>query len=168
MKSLTTVLFILLTLVFSPASFSKELILSANLAMDYPDPTLISHTRSSLIFKYDNWSFVHEVVDPKSIYKSIDLTGIDQVFLISIFDKTKRDSLPSWLAALSKDQAKEFNVTPTSVEKSAIGKAKITSVYDEERQSAQLYIFEELMTHHITVYGSKEKLDLVKRSIKER
>lgn len=167
MKSIVSILF-LLSLVFSPASFSKDLILSANLVMDYPDPKLISHTQSSLIFKYDDWSFFHEIVNPKNIYQSIDLTGVEQAFLRSIFNQEKRKALPKWLAVLSQEQADEFGIETDNIDRKFVGQSELISVYDAKRESAQLYIFEELVTHHISVYGSKEKLDLIKHSIKGR
>ncbi|NOZ51966.1 MAG: hypothetical protein GXP08_02300 [Gammaproteobacteria bacterium] len=153
---------------YAGSCFSDVLVLSHKLKIDYPKANLISHTQDSLIVKYDNWYFVHSVVDPKSIYSNIDLTGTENKFLRSIFDKNIRAELPGWLAALSNDQAKEFGVTINNVKHNKIGNADLLSVYDKDRSTAYTYIFDELTIHNIVVFGSEENYTTLINNIKER
>jgi len=162
------ILLILTTVLLSTTTFAKDLILSTDLMIDYPEPILISHTQTSLILKYNDWSLTHEIVNPKGIYQFADLTGVTEKFIISIFDEGVRKTLPSWLAALSSDQANAFSITRQNTKKQLVGSTKILSVYDEKRSNGYLYLIEKLKIHHIVVHGSVLNFNMIINNIKER
>ncbi len=161
-------LFLSFLLLASATCRADVLVLSHGLKLDYPAPTLISHTGQSLIFKYNDWSFIHEVVNPETIYAKVDLTGIENLFIKSIFDEKERQKLPGWLAALSSEQAREFGVAESSTEKKKIGEAELLSVFDENRRSGHIYLFEGDRIHHFVVQGEKKTYKDIIDNIKER
>ncbi len=167
MKTFLKTMSFLLFFYFSNC-YSDILILSDKLKLNYESPILISHTQDSLIVKYKDWNFFHVVVNPKTIYSNIDLTGVEKEFLISIFDIQKRQNLPNWLASLSTEQSKEFGVGSNNVYKSNIGKVKILGVYDKNRSAGYIYVFEELKTHNFVVYGTKSQYLSLINNIKVR
>jgi len=167
MKKIPVLLFIF-SLFFVTESFSDTLVLSSKLKVDYPNPVLISHTENTLIIKYENWSFLHNIVNPKEIYHTIDLTGLEKDFILSIFEQKTNSNFPEWLNALSREQAKEFGVTSSNVLRRKINLSEIIGVYDKKRNSGYLYVFDETKIHHFVIYGSEEKYNLLVSYIKER
>ncbi len=167
MKTLIGLFFAFL-LFASTTCRADVLVLSHGLKLEYPAPTLISHTGQSLIFKYADWSLVHEVVNPATIYAKVDLTGIESLFIKSIFDEKERDKLPAWLASLSSEQAKELGVTGRTTGKKTVGEAELLSVFDENRASGHIYLFEGSRIHHFVVQGQKGAFKSIIDNIKER
>ena len=153
---------------FVSSAFADNLILSTKLRIEYPTPLLISHGSTSLIVKYKDSSFMHVVVDPKAIYRQIDLTGLERDFIKSIFDDKARAKLPKWLSLVAKEQSDEFGVTPDNVDRFKVGKAEIYTVYNKKNNEGQIYIFDELSIHQIYTHGTKKEHDLIAHSIKER
>ena len=145
-----------LSILFSQSSLAGILVLSDKLQMEYTSPKLLSHTEDTLIFKYKDWSFVHEVVNPKNIYPMINLTGVDRIFLHSIFEKSEREKLPDWLKILAKDQARQFGVKSDNVTRLKVGDADIVGVYDKNNRAANIYLFEKLKIHHFVMYGDEQ------------
>ncbi|MCW8932288.1 MAG: hypothetical protein OQL19_18900 [Gammaproteobacteria bacterium] len=168
MKKLTVLLLLVFSLFSVTQSFSDRLVLSSKLEMDYPSPVLISHTEDTLIIKYENWSFLHNIVNPQKIYHTIDLTGLEKDYILSIFQQKTNSSFPEWLNALSREQAKEFGVTSSNVLRKKINLSEIVGVYDKKRSSGYLYVFDETKIHHFVIYGSEEKYNLLITYIKER
>lgn len=158
-------LFFGFSFLFSSSIFANVLVLSDKMQMKYDQPLLISHTEDTLIFKYSDWRLIHEVVDPKNVYPKIDLSGMDRLFFLSIFDAEQRKKLPKWLSALAEEQAIEFGVKDNNVKRSKIGIAEIVSVYNDEKGYAHAYLFEEVKIHHFVIYGDKSKFDNVVSSI---
>ncbi|HEB93679.1 MAG TPA: hypothetical protein ENI94_09495, partial [Gammaproteobacteria bacterium] len=154
MKKTSGILFVF-ALMFSSVCFSGTLVLSYKLQVDYPEPLLISLSGESLIFKYKDWSFLYDTVNPKTIYQSVDLTGVEKKFIRSFFDTKIRSQLPEWLAALSKEQVKVFGITPANIKKTKVGPIDIIGYYDEKDRSGHFYVFEELATRHFAIYGTK-------------
>jgi len=158
---------LLLLFVFNSTCFADNLVLSAKLRVDYPTPMLIGHTRTSLLVKYKNWTFSHELLDPKNFYQQIDLTGLEKNFVKGMFDKKERSKLPEWIAVLAKEQANAFGITPGSVERFLVGSAEVFTVHDK-KNTGQIFVLDELVVHQLTVLGSKTELNLIAHSIKER
>jgi hypothetical protein len=104
MENRLKVVLIAVSLFITPA-FADNLVLSTKLRLEYPTPLLISHMSTSLIVKYKDSSFMHVVVDPKGIYRQIDLTGLERDFSKSIFDDKARAKLPIWLSLVAEEQS---------------------------------------------------------------
>ena len=86
--------------------YSGTLVVSQDLALEYPEPELISHLSNILILKYDDWVLSHQVVDGESMYSQVDLTGVAGEFIQSIFIPEKRSVLPNWLQLLAEEQGR--------------------------------------------------------------
>ncbi len=155
-------------LLLSSFCSAEQLILSSKLSLDYDPPALISHTQSSLIVKYEDWYFAHEVVDPENFYQQINLTGIERDFIKSLFDKDLRKQFPKWLAALSEEQASELEISVNNTLRKKVGDAELLAAYSNNAQSAHIYIFDDHSIHHLTYYGSKDNYRHLISRIKER
>ncbi|MBC7192066.1 hypothetical protein [Marinobacter sp.] len=66
---------------FATGCMAGNLVLSQDLALDYPEPELISHTSTTLIFKYEDWALSHEIVDAETFYPGVDLSGQAEQFI---------------------------------------------------------------------------------------
>ena len=86
--------------------YSGTLVVSQDLALEYPELELISHSSNMLILKYDDWVLSHQVVDGESMYSQVDLTGVTGEFIQSIFIPEKRSVLPNWLQLLAEEQGR--------------------------------------------------------------
>ena len=113
-----------------------EIVLSRNISIAYESPRIISHSGNLLIMRYDNWYFSHEVIDPKTFYKTVDLSGIEHTFIESIFSDRERKTLPLWLGELAREQAERFGVTKKNIT-SLPKRAKISDCL--ERIKMRLY-----------------------------
>lgn len=159
------ILLIVFTLFFSTVCLSETLVISSDIQVEYPKPLLIANG-GGLIFRYDDWYFSHELVNPKSFYPKINLTGIDKIFFKAVFTG---DTLPTkWLNELAIEQAEAFGVTKSNVEFIKIKQAEIMGVYNEKNKSGQIFILENLITHNFYINGSKEKFKLILSKIKAR
>ncbi|MBQ0783639.1 MAG: hypothetical protein KBT66_05335, partial [Amphritea sp.] len=95
-------------LLFASFVSADKLVISPRLYIDFRPPNLIFHSGETLLVKYDDWSFTHEDIDPKTIYQGIDLSGLEHDYIESLFVPEMREDFPSWLAALSMEQAESF------------------------------------------------------------
>ena len=165
MKTLVKVFFIA-TSIFCSVCVSEPLVISAKLKVDYPKPLVILHNLNSMIFKYDEWYFSHEVINPKTMYQKLDLSGLEKNFIRSIF--TDEELAAKWLNELAKEQATIFGVGAYDVTKMNIGLAELLAVYNVKENKGYLFIIEESISHRFTMTGSKNKFNLILKSIKER
>lgn len=152
----------------SNSIFAQNLILSDKLQMKFDDPLLISHTVNTLIIKYDEWSFVHEIVTPESIYQKVNLSGLERLFLMSIFDEKERLKLPNWLQVLSAEQAESFGVKKDNIKRKSIGEADLVAVFNSKQSISQIYLFENLKIHHFVVHGNEKVVESLIGNIGER
>jgi len=159
---------LILLVIFTPFSFANDLILSDKLVLKYQTPKLITHTQNSLIIKYPDWWFAHEILDAQRMYPGIDLSDNLYNFINAIFDESFRSKLPENLVNLSIEQAQAFGVTPDNVTKKHINEASIISVYDEKQNRGDIYIFEERMIHHIDTSCTNSTFKSIIDSIKAR
>lgn len=152
----------------SSLASAGNLVLSQDLEMSYPDPLLISHTSTMLLIKFDGWVLSHEVVNPSSIYSNIDLSGVEEDYLKSVFQPEIRESLPKWLRVLSEEQALSFGLPESGVTNRVVGEFEIFGSYNEHIDSGYIYVFDRAAIHSLTVLGSEDRFNEVITSIKER
>jgi len=147
---------------------SGELVLSQDLALDYAEPKLISHSSNTLILKYDDWILSHRVVDPTAIYPKIDLSGVEELYLKSLFLPASRDSLPEWLQVLAKEQAQQFGLPEGQVAADNVGDARILGTYNQNNEEGYLYIFDRAAIHQLTITGTEKQYKELIKNIRER
>ncbi len=167
MEKIITSIFIAMTLFMSSAN-ADDLVLSTNIKVEYPSPVLIGHIGGSLVIKYKDWSFSHETLDPKTFYHRIDLTGIENDFIKSIFDRKHKSNLPEWLINISAKISESMGNDPDSTLSLKLGKADLYAGYNSKMKQGQVFILDDLTIHKIAISGSKEKFTLMVKNIKER
>lgn len=146
---------------------ASELIISNEIIIKHPPANQIAHSGELVIFKYKNWSYTHEVVSPENFIVSVDLTGSEHQFIKSIFDKTERDKLPSWLAVLAEDFANKIISNNEKHQKLSVGDSTIYGAYNSEEQHGIIFILEENLIHKLDVLGTnKNHSDFIKNIIK--
>lgn len=155
-------------LMFASLAHAGNLVLSQDLEIHYPTPVLISHTSTVLLVKFDDWVLSHQVVDPTSIYPQVDLSGIEDTYIQSIFKPEVRNTLPKWLRVLSEEQAVEFGLPDGGVTQRKVGEFEILGTYSEKHGSGYLYIFDRAAVHYLTVQGTQDHYRDIVDSIKER
>lgn len=147
---------------------ANEFVLSSEVSLDYPNPVLISHTQDSLIFKYDGWMFAHNVVNPKSMYQAIDLTGLEKDYIQALFFPEKINRLPTWLGKLAQDQSTEFSFTNSLNVEEGSNNPKILAGFNKLNGIGHAYIFDVNSTHHIVFNGKKDKFELIVKNVRKR
>ena len=168
LKRLLTFLSLFLTITLSTGCIAANLVISDKLAVSYSKPNVIAHTQNSLILKYEDWWFSHEIVDGEGIYPGMDLTAYLPQFIRSIFDSKIRKSLSTELSALSEEQAKVFGVTSGNVRREKRGVAELMAIYDAKSSRGDIYVIEERMIQHMEMFGSEDKFAELISNIKER
>lgn len=164
-KPLILALALLLNTVFAQAG---QLVMSPNLALNYPPPTLISHTSNTLILTYDHWSWSHSLVNPAEIYPKVDLTGIERQFVKSLFDPEIRETFPGWLRLLSQELAEQFGLPAGRVDQRTLPSAELFGTYSAKHGEGYLFLLDKTAIHRLTVIGSEENYKEVMKNIRER
>lgn len=162
----TLIAFCLLFL--SSVAYAETLVISQNISVDYETPAILAHSGDQLIFKYEDWSFSHSVVDPEELYPAIDLTGLDQDFIVSIFVPESRKILPPWLALLAKEQADTFGVELDNIKLKALAGGRVYATYSMEAKEGNIFVLEEQKIHHFQLLGAKETFQRLLNNIKDR
>ena len=162
-----TKIFILVAFILNSSCYAENLVLSEKISVEYPTPLLISHGGPSLLFKYKDWTLMHETFDPKTFFQQIDLTDLEHEFVKSIFDKEERKKLPEWLQVIAKDFETGLSVTPENITHLKVGDIEIYGVHDKKKNGL-IFILDKLAVHHLYVTGAKNKFDLTIHNIKER
>lgn len=148
---------------------ANELVLSKDISLHYQQPEVIAHSWQLLTFKYRDWSFSHEIVNPKTMYSGIDLTGLLQNYIRSMFESEALSKLPAgWLQELSKEQASVHGITEESSDKIKAQFGTLYYVYDKDSSEGQIYILEENQTHRIQVGSNREQFQQLISNIRER
>jgi hypothetical protein len=137
--------------------YSGTLVVSQDLALEYPEPELISHSSNMLILKYADWVLSHQVVDGESMYSQVGLTGVTGEFIQSIFIPEKRSVLPNWLQLLAEEQGREFGLPEGEVIGQKIGEFELLGTYSKQHRSGYLYVFDRAAIHHIVIQGTEER-----------
>ncbi len=156
------------TITLSTGCIAANLVISDKLAISYSKPNIIVHTQNSLILKYEDWWFSHEVVDGERVYPGMDLTEHLPQFIRSIFNAKIRKHVSPELSALSEEQAKVFGVTRDNVMREKRGVAELMAIYDVKSKRGDVYVIEERMIQHVEVSGSEAKFVELISNIKER
>lgn len=157
-----------LLLISISCSAQSELILAENLKMNIEPVQTISHTEDMLILVYEDWRVAHEVMDPKWIYPGVDLSGMEKVYVRSLFEPQAREDLPAWLAVLSKEQAETFGIDQKSVVKRTIGEALLLAAYDPGGAQGEIFVIDGKRIHHFQVLGQEKEFDGVIKRLVER
>ncbi|EJO9866832.1 hypothetical protein NU768_004583 [Vibrio vulnificus] len=166
MKSLLLALTLFsMTVCFSQAA---ELHLSNSVVMDLSLPQEASHSSNLLILKFDDWHFSHEVIDPKTFFRPVDLTDIQHHFFKSVFYPNLRDNFPSWLRELANELAVSFGLPKSQVIDRKFDNFELIGSYDSISKQGYLFIFEEHQIHHISYFGEKEHYLNMTNTIKEK
>ena len=148
---------------------TNELILSKSISLHYEQPENISHSWRTIIFKYPDWYFSHEIVDPKTMYPRIDLKGLLQDYIRSMFDEEARNKLPaSWLEELAREQSAAFGIKGGNAELMKKGFGELYHMFNQEEGRGEIFILEENQTHWLQVHSSKEQFQELIENIKER
>ena len=147
--------------------YSGTLVVSQDLALEYPEPELISHSSNMLILKYDDWVLSHQVVDGESMYSQVDLTGVTVEFIQSIFIPEKRSVLPNWLQVLAEERGREFGLPEGEVTSQKVGQFELLGTYSKQHRSGYLYVFDRAAIHHIVIQGTEERYQEVINHIRE-
>ena len=167
-KRVISLFSLLVTLFLSTGCLAADLVISDKLLVKYKAPKLIAHTSNSLIVKYNNWWFSHEVVDGERMYPGMDLSDQLPVFIRSMFDAKTRKKLSPELSLLSEEQANAFGITEGNVKREKRGAAELMAVYDEKSKRGDIYVIEERMIQHVEVSGSAAEFAELMGNIKER
>jgi hypothetical protein len=157
---------LLLAICFSASACAAELVISKDIAIDYRRPDTLSHSQRLLIFKYDDWHFSHEVLDPSTIYPSVDLAGMERIYIESLFEERARDKLPEWMAVLSREQSEVFAASGDNVVHVENGDWEIRGSYSEGE--GNIFILEPLQIHHLSMRGDKKKFTHLIEAIRGR
>lgn len=158
MKIKRFIAFTVLSLSVFGMAQAQLLVLSDQTRVEISPPSMIAHSGDMLLLKYDNGTIFHEVVDPKTMYTQIDLTGLERSFIRSLFDNTERKKLPAWLAALSAEQADQLGVGRGKLIAEKLGDRELLGIHDPGSKVAHLYLFETLKTHHLIIKGDEVHL----------
>jgi len=149
-------------------SIADELVISNKLSLHYSEPKLIAHSSGVLIAKYDNWYFSHELVNPKSFYGIVDLTGIEHDFLRHVFFVKTKHELPKWIIELAREQTQSFGIKKSNIFKASFDSYDILSNYVSEAKEGNIFILEEHQIHKVNVFGEKDKFEVILKAIQER
>ncbi|NTS77909.1 hypothetical protein HR060_13700 [Catenovulum sp. SM1970] len=163
-----TYLFIFLLSAFLFPCNAQELIISEHLKAKVGKPASMALSGNLLILKYDDWTFSFENIQPETYVANVNLTGIEHLFIDSLFDTTKRDKLPNWLAIISKELADSVAPKGSSVNIANLGNSKILSSYNHDGQQGFIFILEERLIHKIEVLAKKGRFDNLMDNITQR
>lgn len=159
---------LLILCLFSTGCMAGNLVLSQDLALDYPEPELISHTSTTLIFKYEDWVMSHEIVDAETFYPGVDLSGNGEIFIRAFFIEDVRSSLSPELREMAVDQREAFDIPDDAVFKDSLGAFEILGGFSKAHGLGHLYVFDRAAIHHIVIKGNETRLKEVAKSIRER
>ena len=155
-------------MILSTFCSANDLIVSRNIKIVYEEPLMMSHSMNSLIFKYGGWYFSHSVVNPETMYSNIDLTGVENEFIKSLFDSDIRKKFPMWLSSLSEEQSISLGVSNNNVIEKTIGEVKLYAAYNLSDGMGHVFLIEENIAHHLTIVGSELQYKKLITWLKER
>ena len=148
--------------------WSQEFIASKDIRITLPEAPIIVQSGESVLFKYPDWVLGHEILDPKTFYRGVDLTGQLPSYIRNIFEPKEGD-LPSWLQVLAQEQALVFKVSDKTYNKTVLKDFTIYSVFDLENKNGHIFLVGTDYVSHFNVLSSeskhKEILKLLERSL---
>lgn len=161
------IIFALVLLLNTQSALAQKVVFSSSLSIDVPAPEVIAHSGEVLIFKYADSYFSHELIDPKTLYGVVDLTGIEHSFIKQIFGVENTHKLPEWLNELAKEQATVFGVTKKNTVVNNISNNLILSNFLESEQEGNIFFLEEYAIHRIYFSGNKEAFTILLNKLKD-
>ncbi|WP_199610664.1 hypothetical protein [Flocculibacter collagenilyticus] len=160
---------LMVSILLTSSCVASELILSSKLSLSYSEPKVVAHTGNMLIFKFSDWSFSHEVINPKSFNSAVDLTEIEHDFVNSLFYPALRKSFPPWLSSLSEETAASLAINAEQVSNTTVGNnIKVFSSYDKKEKQGYVFLLEEQQIHLLNIQGSANAFKQFVERIKER
>ena len=145
-----------------------SLVISPSFELVYEEPVSIAHSSEVVLFNYADAFFSHETLKPDTIYRGIDLSGLEEPFVRSLFVPERRADLPKWLAVLSEEQADAFNASEGKVLHKQVGKADMFAVYDAEAALGNIFLIDGKHIHHFQMSGTQDFYQNIIGWIKER
>lgn len=148
-------------IVISMNTWSLEFIASKDIKLILPDTPIVAHSGDSIIFKYPNWVVRHQILNPKTFYQGVDLTGIFQAYIRNIFEPGGGD-LAAWMLEMAKEQAKTFKVTKKNMSKSMHTDFTLYSVFDSEGRNGHIFLVgKDYVSHFNLISTEKEYLEFL-------
>ncbi len=145
-----------------------NVLLSPQIELASPIPQQMAHQHGRLLLVYEGWQLAHEQLTPASFYPGIDLSGMEQQFVLALFNPEQRKSLPKWLAALAEEQAAALAISAATTSQSHRGALQLFSVYDPNNARGELFIVGPDQVHRLSFSGDKEQFATLINTIKER
>jgi len=144
----------LLCVIYTQA-WSQTFIISKDIQLDLPDSAIILQSGNSVLFKYPDWVLSHQIIDPKTFYPNVDLTGLIQIYIRNIFEP-KEGELPNWLQFIAKEQAKAFKVTNKNTSQFTLGEFEVYCVFDSVEKNGNIYLVGNDYVSHFNVLSDKQ------------
>lgn len=135
----------------------NNFIISDVVKLSTPPPVKIAHTSNMVILKFNGWSLTHEAINPKTYVPSVDLTGIEHLFIQSLFDNSKRQKLPLWLSSLAQELSESFAIDMSNYYVKQLSELMIYATYDKQENLGRIFLLEKYQAHSINVQGSNQE-----------
>ena len=164
MLKLTT--FMLIMLLNIQTAIAQKIVFSHNVSIDIPTPEVIAHSGELLIFKYNDWYFSHEAVNPKTFFSLVDLSGIEHNFIKKMYGIPPPHKQPEWLNELAKELAISFGISEKNAVISNIEKNTVLSNFIESKQEGNIFFLEKHKIHKIYFSGNKSKFTTLLNKLK--
>jgi hypothetical protein len=143
--------------------------LTRNLRAAVDQPPVVALSSNVMIFKYKDWNFSEEDVNPKQVYTGIDLTGLLTSYFRAVFDASKREALPAgWLAELASEQARTLKLKKYGWKHRIVEGADIYATFDDKEKLGTIFIIEKKQVYRVQISGPKSKYKSFIASISER
>jgi hypothetical protein len=157
MKSIFFIITSLFFLFFPIYLNANEFIISNKIVIKQHSPNQIAHSGELVIFKYEDWSYTHEVILPDKFIVSVDLTGFEHQFVEGIFDPKKRKKLPNWMSLLAENFSKKILNKKGEYQKKSVGEAIVYGTYNAQEQQGFIFILEKNSIHKLDILGINDK-----------
>lgn len=150
------ILLITLLLVCAPCLAGINVSILGGTQVTLPQPRTITLAGDALLLKYDNWYMYQDNLNPKTVYPSIDLSGIIAAFFTAVFEPRTRKNLPAeWLSTLAKGQAQLFNIDYDEIKRWHIGEANVYAFFNEAANDGNVFIICNKSVQRIEISGSE-------------
>lgn len=153
--SIKNVFFILMLNILSVDASSQNFVASKGIKLNLPTDPIIIHSGESIFFKYPDWVLAHQVLNPRTFYTGIDLTGLLQSYIRNIFEP-KIGALANWLQVMAKGQAKAFKVSDENYRKFILNEFTVYSVFDSEGKNGHIFLVGKGYVSHFNVLSDEK------------
>lgn len=147
--------------------WSQEFVVSKGLKLKLPENSIVIHSGESILFKYPNWVLSHQLLDPASVNSPVDLTGLLNTYIKTLFgDNTEK--LPKWLTVMASDQSSSYGITKGDFEKFTISNYEVYAVYDQRSNQGNIFSLGKGNVDYFSVIGNYEYYEKFLKILKER